>query len=86
MDQTNIYGMVDRYLRDEISQADLQRWIWHDSWAWEDAPCPEERDLASTALHFGWILESGEWTEESFRRELELEYQEALKQRPSPVS
>lgn len=85
MPEQNAFQMVERYLQRQISQAELQRWLW-DSWAMFEAPAADERDLAGTAMHFGWILEDGEWTEDAFRRELELEYHKALEQRPSPVS
>ena len=85
MHQPNVYEVVGRYLHSEISRAELRGWLL-DSWAWFDAGTPDERELATVATHFGWILEDGEWTEDAFRRELEREYHKALKQRPEPVS
>lgn len=86
MPTPNVYDMVGRYLRGETSETELRHWL-SDSWAWFDpSATPEERELAAAATQFGFILQDGEWTEDAFRRELELEYHKALKQRQSPVS
>lgn len=86
MAEPDVYEMVSNYLCGAISAVDLRHWlIGGYQWLCDEAP-DDQREFGFTAMNLGFIHESGEWTEDAFHRELELEYRKALKQRPSPVS
>jgi hypothetical protein len=84
--EPNVFEVVSRYLRREIPEIELRRWLTG-CYEWlEGSAAEDQREFGLTAMNFGFILQSGEWTEEAFRHELEREYRKALKQRPSRVS
>lgn len=86
MPEPDVFEVVDRYLRGEITEIDLRHWLtgcleWIDRWAPE-----HQRALGLTAQEFDFLLQDGEWTEDMFRAELGHEYRKAKKLGPSPVS
>lgn len=86
MPEPNVYEVVGRYLSSEIPEIDLRRWlVAYFEWLETAAPA-DQREFGATAMHFDFIFQDGEWTEDAFRQELELEYRKALEQRRSPVS
>lgn len=86
MAEPDVYEAVARYLRGDSTAVELAEWLLR-GYGWlEDAAPADQRELGLQAMNLGFILQSGEWTEETFRRALEREYRQALKHRPSRVS
>ena len=67
MAEPNVYEVVDRYLKRDITAADLRGWLlgcveWPDRWAPED-----QRELGLTAMNLSFIHQDGEWTERALQ-------------------
>jgi len=77
---------VGRYLRAEIPELDLRRWLTsYIEWLVRAAP-EDQRELGLMAQEMDFVLQDGETTEETFRDDLRRELRRAAKRRPSPVS
>lgn len=86
MPEPDVFQVVDRYLRGEIPEIDLRQWLnSYTEWLVQAAP-EDQRQLGLMAQQMGWVLQDGEITEQTYRRDLRSEYRKARKLRPSRVS